>query len=83
VPGANDAILSTSSLTLGVAGSGASGHAVITAGTAGLVAWALSMAAGEYVSVSSQRDTENADVSLESLELEHDPAGELHELATI
>ena len=83
VLGANDGILSTSSLILGVAGSGASGHAVITAGAAGLVAGALSMAAGEYVSVSSQRDTENADVSLESLELEHNPDGELRELATI
>jgi vacuolar iron transporter family protein len=83
VLGANDGILSTSSLILGVAGSGASAHAVITAGTAGLVAGALSMAAGEYVSVSSQRDTENADVSLESFELEHNPVGELRELATI
>jgi vacuolar iron transporter family protein len=83
VLGANDGILSTSSLILGVAGSGASGNAVITAGAAGLVAGALSMAAGEYVSVSSQRDTENADVSLESLELEQNPDGELRELAAI
>jgi len=83
VLGANDGILSVSSLILGVAGSGASRHAVITAGVAALVAGALSMAAGEYVSVSSQRDTENADVSLERRELEQDPAAELHELASI
>jgi VIT1/CCC1 family predicted Fe2+/Mn2+ transporter len=83
VLGANDGILSTSSLILGVAGSGASRHAVITAGVAALVAGALSMAAGEYVSVSSQRDTENADVSLERRELEQHPDQELHELAAI
>ena len=81
--GANDGILSVSSLILGVAGSGASRHAVITAGIAALVAGALSMAAGEYVSVSSQRDTENADVSLERQELRRDPVGELRELADI
>ena len=83
VLGANDGILSTSSLLLGVAGSGAGRNAVITAGAAGLVAGALSMAAGEYVSVSSQRDTENADVQLEGRELERDPAGELRELTAI
>jgi VIT1/CCC1 family predicted Fe2+/Mn2+ transporter len=83
VLGANDGILSTSSLILGVAGSGASRHAVITAGVAALVAGAFSMAAGEYVSVSSQRDTENADVSLERRELEQHPDQELHELAVI
>jgi VIT1/CCC1 family predicted Fe2+/Mn2+ transporter len=83
VLGANDGILSTSSLILGVAGSGASRHAVITAGIAALVAGALSMAAGEYVSVSSQRDTENADVSLERRELEQHPDQELRELAAI
>lgn len=83
VLGANDGILSVSSLILGVAGSGASRHAVITAGIAALVAGALSMAAGEYVSVSSQRDTENADVSLERRELERHPDAELHELASI
>jgi VIT1/CCC1 family predicted Fe2+/Mn2+ transporter len=77
VLGANDGILSTSSLILGVAGSGASRHAVITAGVAALVAGALSMAAGEYVSVSSQRDTENADVSLERRELAQHPDQEL------
>jgi vacuolar iron transporter family protein len=83
VLGANDGILSTASLILGVAGSGASRQAVITAGVAALVAGALSMAAGEYVSVSSQRDTENADVSLERRELEQHPDAELHELAAI
>lgn len=83
VLGANDGILSTSSLILGVAGSGASRHAVITAGVAALVAGALSMAAGEYVSVSSQRDTENADVSLERRELEQNPDAELRELSEI
>lgn len=83
VLGANDGILSTSSLVLGVAGSGADSSAVITAGVAGLVAGALSMAAGEYVSVSSQRDTENADLLLEQHELRTDPEGELLELAAI
>ena len=83
VLGANDGILSVSSLILGVAGSGASRHAVVTAGIAALVAGALSMAAGEYVSVSSQRDTENADVLLERRELELHPDAELHELARI
>jgi VIT1/CCC1 family predicted Fe2+/Mn2+ transporter len=83
VLGANDGILSTSSLILGVAGSGASQRAVITAGVAALVAGALSMAAGEYVSVSSQRDTENADVSLEQRELRQHPHRELRELAHI
>ena len=74
---------STSSLLLGVAGSGAGRSAVITAGAAGLVGGALSMAAGEYVSVSSQRDTENADVLLEQRELARDPTGELGELTAI
>jgi VIT1/CCC1 family predicted Fe2+/Mn2+ transporter len=83
VLGANDGILSTSSLILGVAGSGASHQAVITAGVAALVAGALSMAAGEYVSVSSQRDTENADVRLERRELEQHPDDELRELTAI
>jgi VIT1/CCC1 family predicted Fe2+/Mn2+ transporter len=83
VLGANDGILSVSSLILGVAGSGAARHAVVTAGIAALVAGALSMAAGEYVSVSSQRDTENADVSKERRELKEDPEGELRELAHI
>jgi VIT1/CCC1 family predicted Fe2+/Mn2+ transporter len=83
VLGANDGILSTSSLVLGVAGAGASGSAIVTAGTAGLVAGALSMAAGEFVSVSSQRDTEEADLRLERRELRNDPDGELQELTSI
>ena len=83
VLGANDGILSTSSLVLGVAASGASGSAIVTAGVAGLFAGAGSMAAGEYVSVSSQRDTENADLRLEARELASDPEGELSELAGI
>jgi VIT1/CCC1 family predicted Fe2+/Mn2+ transporter len=83
VLGANDGILSTSSLVLGVAASGASSGAVVTAGVAGLVAGALSMAAGEYVSVSSQRDAEQADIRLEERELTRDPEGELRELAGI
>ena len=83
VLGANDGILSTSSLVLGVAASGASGSAIVTAGISGLVAGAGSMAAGEYVSVSSQRDTEEADLRLEERELASDPEGELAELAGI
>ena len=83
VLGANDGILSTASLVLGVAASGASGSAIVTAGIAGLVAGALSMAAGEYVSVSSQRDAERADIRLEERELRRDPAGELRELAGV
>jgi VIT1/CCC1 family predicted Fe2+/Mn2+ transporter len=83
VLGANDGILSTSSLVLGVAASGASRSAIVTAGVAGLVAGAGSMAAGEYVSVSSQRDTEFADLRLEERELASDPKGELDELAGI
>lgn len=83
VLGANDGILSTGSLLLGVAASGAAETAIVTAGVAGLVAGALSMAAGEYVSVSSQRDSERADLRLERRELQHDPAGELRELTEI
>lgn len=83
VLGANDGILSTSSLVLGVAASGASRSAIVTAGIAGLVAGAGSMAAGEYVSVSSQRDTEDADLRLEARELADDPEGELAELTAI
>jgi VIT1/CCC1 family predicted Fe2+/Mn2+ transporter len=83
VLGANDGILSTSSLVLGVAASGAGGSAIVTAGVAGLVAGAGSMAAGEYVSVSSQRDTEDADLRLEERELASDPVGELAELTAI
>src|SRR6476661_7106824 len=83
VLGANDGIVSTASLVLGVAASGASGAAILTAGIAGLVAGALSMAAGEYVSVSSQRDAEQADIRLEARELAVDPRGELEELTAI
>jgi vacuolar iron transporter family protein len=83
VLGANDGILSTASLVLGVAASGASAAAIVTAGIAGLVAGALSMAAGEYVSVSSQRDAEQADIRLEERELRRDPQGELRELAGV
>ena len=83
VLGANDGILSTAGLVLGVAAADASVSAIVTAGLAGLVAGALSMAAGEYVSVSSQRDAERADLRLEERELAADPAGELEELAAI
>ncbi len=83
VLGANDGILSTSSLVLGVAASGASSSAILTAGVAGLVAGSLAMAAGEFVSVSSQRDSERADLELEERELRDDPDGELRELTSI
>ena len=83
VLGANDGILSTAGLVVGVAAADASRAAVLTAGVAGLVAGALSMAAGEYVSVSSQRDAELADLRVERRELEEDPEGELAELAGI
>jgi VIT1/CCC1 family predicted Fe2+/Mn2+ transporter len=83
VLGANDGILSTSSLVLGVAASGASGTTIVVAGVAGLTGGALSMAAGEYVSVSSQRDSERADLRLEARELRSDPERELRELAAI
>jgi VIT1/CCC1 family predicted Fe2+/Mn2+ transporter len=83
VLGANDGILSTAGLVLGVAAANASTSAIATAGVAGLVAGGLSMAAGEYVSVSSQRDAELADLRLEKRELESDPEGELAELAAI
>ena len=68
---------------IGVAAAAASTHAVLTAGIAGLVAGSMSMAAGEYVSVSSQRDAERADIEREKSELAEDPQGELRELATI
>jgi len=83
VLGANDGIVSTASLVLGVAAAGESTGTVVTAGIAGLVAGALSMASGEYVSVSSQRDAEQADIAVETRELRDDPEGELRELATI
>lgn len=81
VLGANDGIVSTASLVLGVAASGASNRAVLTAGIAGLVGGALSMATGEYVSVSSQLDSERADLRLEEQQLSSDPRGELRELS--
>lgn len=83
VLGANDGLLSTSSLIIGVASSTTSKTAVLIAGAAGLLAGALSMAAGEYVSVSSQRDAERADLRREREELRVDPAGEEAELAGI
>lgn len=83
VLGANDGIVSTASLVLGVAAADASQENLIVTGVAGLVAGAMSMAAGEYVSVHSQADTEKADLSRECAELEMDPAAERHELATI
>jgi VIT1/CCC1 family predicted Fe2+/Mn2+ transporter len=83
VLGANDGIVSTASLVVGVAASGASRGAVLVAGVAGLVAGAMSMAAGEYVSVSSQADTEKADLARERKELATDDALERSELAAI
>jgi VIT1/CCC1 family predicted Fe2+/Mn2+ transporter len=83
VLGANDGILSTASVVIGVAASGAGHGAIVTAGVAALSAGTLSMAAGEYVSVSSQRDTENADLRLEQRELGSDPERELQELTSI
>ncbi|MFN9248782.1 MAG: VIT family protein [Planctomycetota bacterium] len=83
VLGANDGIVSTASLVVGVAASGAASAEILLAGTAGLVAGAMSMAAGEYVSVSSQSDTEQADLERERKELETQPEFELQELAAI
>lgn len=83
VLGANDGILSTSSLILGVAASGAASRSILIAGVAGMVAGAMSMAAGEYVSVSSQADTENADLARERQELAAMPEAEHAELAGI
>jgi VIT1/CCC1 family predicted Fe2+/Mn2+ transporter len=83
VLGANDGLLSTSSLIVGVAAARPDRGAVLIAGLAGLVAGALSMAAGEYVSVSSQLDTEQADLARERLELETQPEFERAELTTI
>ncbi|MGC6330461.1 VIT1/CCC1 transporter family protein [Rhizorhabdus sp. FW153] len=83
VLGANDGIVSTASLILGVAASGAERPALLVAATAGLVAGAMSMAAGEYVSVSSQADTEAADLGRERVELATDPLMEQRELAAI
>jgi VIT1/CCC1 family predicted Fe2+/Mn2+ transporter len=83
VLGANDGIVSTTSLVVGVAASGAPRHAVLVAGAAGLVAGAMSMAAGEYVSVSSQADTERAELDRERQELASSPEAEETELAGI
>lgn len=83
VLGANDGLLSTASLIVGVAAAEASKGAVLVSGVAGLVAGAMSMAAGEYVSVSSQSDTEKADLAREAAELAAAPAAELDELAGI
>lgn len=83
VLGANDGIVSTASLVLGVVSSGADPQNVLIAGVAGLVAGAMSMAAGEYVSVSSQADTEGADIAIERKELAAAPEQEREELAKI
>jgi VIT1/CCC1 family predicted Fe2+/Mn2+ transporter len=83
VLGANDGLVSTASLMVGVATSGASTGIILTAGIAGVAAGAMAMAAGEFVSVSSQTDIEKADRILEARELAADPAGELEELTAI
>jgi VIT1/CCC1 family predicted Fe2+/Mn2+ transporter len=83
VLGANDGIISTASLILGVGAAGATKSDILLAGVAGLVAGAMSMAAGEYVSVSSQSDTEQADLARERRELSEDPQFEREELAQI
>lgn len=83
VLGANDGLISTSSLIVGVAAATVASHEILVAGVAGLVAGAMSMAAGEYVSVSSQADTEEADMARERRELATQPDAELAELAAI
>ena len=83
VLGANDGIVSTASLVVGVAAAHATRHDILVAGVAGLVAGAMSMAAGEYVSVSSQADTEQADIARERTELTTDQSGEFTELTAI
>lgn len=83
VLGANDGIVSTASLIMGVATASAGTEQILVAGVAGLVAGAMSMAAGEYVSVSSQADTEQADLARERMELETLPEAELNELTQI
>ena len=83
VLGANDGIVSVAGLVVGIAGATTNKHTIIMAGIAGLVAGALSMAAGEYVSVSSQRDTEKALIEQEKALLEENPEKELKELADI
>src|SRR5580765_2799288 len=83
VLGSDDGIVSVSSLLIGVAASSASKEAILIAGVAGLVAGSMSMAVGEYVSVSSQRDAEKADIDREKRELAAEPRAELLELAMI
>jgi len=83
VMGANDGIVSTASLIIGVAAAGTDQIGILLAGLAGMIAGAMSMAAGEYVSVSSQSDSENADLAREKRELEQFPEAELDELAGI
>lgn len=83
VMGANDGIVSTASLLVGIAAAGSTREALLIAGAAGLVAGAMSMAAGEYVAVSSQADSERADLERERRELENDPEAEQRELAGI
>jgi vacuolar iron transporter family protein len=83
VLGANDGIVSTASLVLGVAAAGAEHRTILLTGVSGLIAGAMSMAAGEFVSVHSQADTEAADLARERLELKQDPLGEQRELAGI
>lgn len=81
--GSNDAIVSTASLMIGVAASEASAESIVVSGVAGLVAGSMSMAVGEYISVSSQRDAERADIEREKRELVEQPEAELHELVTL
>jgi VIT1/CCC1 family predicted Fe2+/Mn2+ transporter len=83
VLGANDGIVSTASLVLGVAAAGAEPHVLLLTSVSGLIAGAMSMAAGEFVSVHSQEDTENADLMRERQELQQNPQGEQRELAQI
>jgi VIT1/CCC1 family predicted Fe2+/Mn2+ transporter len=83
VLGANDGLLSTASLIIGVASAPTSHEAILIAGVAGMIAGSMSMAAGEYVSVSSQHDAEKADLSREATELDEDPEGEEAELSGI
>ena len=83
VLGANDGIVSTASLVLGVAVAGAEHRLILLTSVSGLIAGAMSMAAGEFVSVHSQKDTENADLARERAELKRDPVGEQGELAGI
>ncbi len=83
VLGANDGLISTASLLMGMVASGASAHILLLTGVASLIGGALSMGAGEYISVSSQKDTERADLQKEQYELTHNAERELYELTTI